>query len=112
MSEAKKTHNVSNTAVAAAPIPAFVCTLCRRQFTSGEQLLRHERESKLHAANLAKVGQSIEVNNSNSSTSAIGVETSTAYRDRASERRAVHGQLEPDTSLLVPSKTDWLCNKV
>lgn len=55
-----------------------VCLLCRRQFASGEQLLRHERESKLHAENLAK-------------QAASGVSSSTQYRDRASERRAVQG---------------------
>jgi len=112
--DVKKSDKVPNSTVIASSTPAFVCTLCRRQFTSGEQLLRHERESKLHAANLAKAGQAAmttELNSANASSSTSGTGTSTAYRDRASERRAVHGQLDTDTSLLVPSKTDWLCNK-
>lgn len=35
-----------------------VCLLCRRQFNSADQLLRHEKESKLHAENLAKLSSS------------------------------------------------------
>ena len=34
-----------------------LCILCKRQFASPEMLLRHERESKLHAENLEKQRQ-------------------------------------------------------
>lgn len=50
------------------------CLLCRRQFKTTEQLSRHEKESKLHAENLAKKAAE-----------------EVKYRDRASERRAMHG---------------------
>ena len=52
----------------------IACLLCRRQFKTSEQLLRHEKESKLHAENLAKKAAE-----------------DVKYRDRASERRAMHG---------------------
>lgn len=50
-----------------------ICLLCRRQFPSVEVLRRHERESNLHAQNVAKA-------------KAEGAK----YRDRASERRELH----------------------
>lgn len=59
----------------------MICTLCRRQFNSAEQLQRHEKESKLHAENLAKQKAAQEAE-------------SVVYRDRASERRAIHGGSE------------------
>lgn len=52
----------------------IACLLCRRQFKTTEQLARHEKESKLHADNLAKKAAE-----------------EVKYRDRASERRALHG---------------------
>lgn len=61
-----------------------VCLICRRQFASPEMLLRHEKESKLHAENVAK-------QLSNASTASTSKESVT-YRDRASERRELHGQ--------------------
>eukprot|EP00604_Paraphysomonas_vestita_P000531 CAMPEP_0174825920 /NCGR_PEP_ID=MMETSP1107-20130205/43266_1 /TAXON_ID=36770 /ORGANISM="Paraphysomonas vestita, Strain GFlagA" /LENGTH=838 /DNA_ID=CAMNT_0016058065 /DNA_START=1649 /DNA_END=4165 /DNA_ORIENTATION=- len=88
-----------------------ICTLCRRQFNSPEQLQRHERESKLHADNLAKLKasqQQQQPSNPSSSSSSSPPSLSsleqqqqqqTIYRDRASERRAIHGQSEiPDDS--------------
>lgn len=111
----------------APPPPPAVCTLCRRQFVSKEQLQRHERESKLHAANLARANLSSTATivaegnvdggiagsgvGSTEGDVGSGVVTSTVpYRDRASERRAVYGQ--PDISALAPSSTDWVCSKV
>merc|ERR1719502_2400031 len=89
----------------AAPI---ACMLCRRQFGSQELLLRHERESQLHAENLAKKHAAEAVlknaedkepdeNSSTTSSSAAAttvVSTSnviigssgTIYKDRAAER--------------------------
>ena len=79
-------------AVPTAPgVPAAsVCLLCRRQFASPEQLVRHEKESKLHAENLAKQQQQSTVTSSNDPNVSV-------YRDRASERRAVHGDSVPIT---------------
>ncbi|EQC41382.1 hypothetical protein SDRG_01353 [Saprolegnia diclina VS20] len=37
--------------------PAFHCLLCRRKFKSRDVLVRHEAESELHQANLAKQAQ-------------------------------------------------------
>ena len=72
-------------------VPASsVCLLCRRQFASPEQLVRHEKESKLHAENLAKQQQQSTVTLSNDPNVSV-------YRDRASERRAVHGDSVPIT---------------
>lgn len=106
-----------------APASAIVCTLCQRQFSSKEQLLRHERESKLHASNLAKANL---LSSSTTETSDVtaghghvgsggsgsGSAGAGLYRDRASERRAVHGQRPDDVSRVVPPDTDWVCNKV
>ena len=90
-----------------------VCTLCRRQFGSKEQLQRHERESKLHATNLVKAGLARSTPTlTGSSIDDTPTGSSTKYRDRASERRAVHGQVGPDDIPVVPSKTDWVCTKV
>jgi RNA-binding protein 5/10 len=76
---------------AATPAPSgppFVCLLCRRQFNSAEQLIRHENESKLHAENLAKQQAAAQ---------------EPAYRDRAAERRAVQGESIPPPGTRVRS---------
>jgi hypothetical protein len=71
-----------------APATSFAsgtkCLLCRRQFTSVEQLQRHERESQLHAENVAKAAKA--------KSSAPLAGSGQAYRDRASERRGLYGQ--------------------
>jgi RNA-binding protein 5/10 len=59
------------------------CLLCRRKFTSMDHLKRHEALSQLHKDNLSK---------SSSNTSGGVEEGGVLYRDRASERRALHGQ--------------------
>lgn len=59
-----------------------VCLLCRRQFPSFDVLIRHEKESKLHADNLTK---------------AAAAAASTQYRDRASERRILHPDEDNET---------------
>lgn len=73
------------------PVATFAsgtkCLLCRRQFTSVEQLQRHERESQLHAENVAKAAKAAK--SSAPLSSAAG---SQPYRDRASERRGLYGQ--------------------
>lgn len=67
---------------ASAPVAgAPVCLLCQRQFPSLEVLARHERESKLHAENLAKA----EV--ARAAVSSAGSSDASKYRDRAQERR-------------------------
>lgn len=74
-----------------------ICTLCRRQFSSPEQLQRHEKESKLHAENLAK--QNLAQQQSQTQTQNQQQQQPVVYRDRASERRAIYGQSEiPDES--------------
>lgn len=50
-----------------------ICWLCRRKFKSEEKLRYHEKESQMHRDNLAKKGN---------------------YKDRAEERKAMHGPEE------------------
>jgi G-patch domain/OCRE domain len=106
------------TGIAPAPAPALpvtvasaepelvACLLCRRQFASPEQLLRHERESKLHKDNmilavkaasddLARQLAAYSASSSNvpehSAQEIQDASTlSEGYRDRASERRETH----------------------
>lgn len=61
-----------------------ICLLCRRQFNSPEMLARHEKESKLHAENLAKVQAQQQA-----------AAAKPQYRDRAEERRELFGSV-PD----------------
>jgi RNA-binding protein 5/10 len=76
----ENTPSTSAASVAVASSIA-VCLLCRRQFPSAELLRRHEKESKLHAENVAK---------SAAEQAAAQDSASTKYRDRASERRALY----------------------
>lgn len=71
----------------------MICTLCRRQFNSPEQLQRHENESKLHAENLAKKKMEQEAE-------------PVVYRDRASERRAIHGASEVPEDIELPRRDE------
>lgn len=111
-----KRDDVSVPAIPGKATATFVCTLCRRQFASNEQLLRHNRESKLHASNLAKANLTAgSIDNVAGSVTHENVDIASSigpYRDRASERRAVHGQSAPDATSLIPSKSDWVCDKV
>ena len=84
------------------------CLLCRRQFASQEQLLRHEKESKLHKDNMMLAVQAASDDVARqlaafgaSSSSAVqsqpeevkdAASSSEGYRDRASERRATYQQ--------------------
>lgn len=90
---------------------AIVCTLCRRQFNSKEQLLRHEKESKLHASNLAKLSKASSDQSHVDSDVKSSAKTAPVYRDRASERRAIYGQPGPDDAPLVAPSTDWICSQ-
>mmetsp|Transcript_1445 Transcript_1445/g.3593 ORF Transcript_1445/g.3593 Transcript_1445/m.3593 type:complete len:261 (+) Transcript_1445:749-1531(+) len=56
-----------------------VCLLCRRKFQSAEKLHRHEKLSDLHKTNLAKKKEM----------------AAQLYRDRAQERRMLHGADAP-----------------
>lgn len=69
-----------------------ICHICKRGFATAEQLIRHEKESKLHAENVAK--QTVAAAAVTSKPSAPEVIAPTVYRDRASERRAAFG-LDP-----------------
>ena len=62
----------SASTAAAAEKTKAVCVLCKRQFSSADQLARHEKESQLHQENLAKQQRET---------------AEVMYRDRASERR-------------------------
>mmetsp|Transcript_20787 Transcript_20787/g.20144 ORF Transcript_20787/g.20144 Transcript_20787/m.20144 type:complete len:659 (+) Transcript_20787:639-2615(+) len=131
---------------APVPVPAVdtslvACLLCRRQFASPEQLQRHEKESKLHKENmilavkaaaddvanqLAAFSKASAPPQDNSRAPSIPTATpssSEGYRDRASERRAIHYQ-EDGPGLLSQSEIDsrniqrerelrfdWLCGK-
>ena len=90
------------------PAELVACLLCRRQFATPEQLLRHERESKLHKDNMILAVKAASddlarqlVAHSASSSDAVehssqdNVQESSSnipegYRDRASERRETH----------------------
>lgn len=83
-----------------AKVPAVLvaCLLCKRQFASQDQLIRHEKESKLHAENLAK-----QPSTARSVSKSEGSEASApVYKDRAAERRATYGE-----SIPILYKNDW-----
>lgn len=69
---------------------AAICYICRRQFTSAALLQRHEQESELHKQNLAKA-QAAGENAADESQKPNSESLGPTYRDRASERRAIHG---------------------
>jgi RNA-binding protein 5/10 len=79
----------SSTVPAAPSQQQNVCRLCRRQFQSAEMLTRHEKESKLHAENLAKQKEQEEKEKEKESSPSV------EYRDRAAERREKFGSV-PD----------------
>ena len=97
-----------HTAAAAATGDRVACLLCRRQFASQEQLIRHERESKLHKDNMMLAVQaasddvarqlaafgasSSSAEHSSSEEVKEAASSSEGYRDRASERRATYQQ--------------------
>ena len=70
-----------------------ICHICKRGFATADQLLRHEKESKLHAENLAKQSAASKQPVAPVPAPAPPV-APTVYRDRASERRAAFG-LDP-----------------
>ena len=70
-----------------------VCLLCRRKFASIEKLKKHEELSALHKENLEKKASE------EAAKKAKEVETA-EYRDRALERRIMHG---PETSVSMPA---------
>lgn len=78
------------TASAAASSSQPVCLLCRRQFPSFDVLKRHERESKLHADNVAKA--KVEAKQ---------------YRDRASERRLMNPGDDVDKKEVEEKREDF-----
>ena len=109
------TPAVAATAAANVPVNKIACLLCRRAFSSHEMLARHERESQLHAENLAKLALSqaqdeeigAKASGSDSSASSAGAtsrpttadivsgtfvgSSGAVYKDRAAERRAQSG---------------------
>jgi len=60
-----------------------VCILCRRKFASIEKLKKHEERSALHKENLEKKRKEAEAKKHE--------EANMEYRDRALERRIMHG---------------------
>ena len=89
------------------PSELVACLLCRRQFATPEQLLRHERESKLHKDNMILAvkaasddlarqlaAYSAASSDAAEQSSQDNIQESTnipeGYRDRASERRKTH----------------------
>ncbi|XP_045165329.1 RNA-binding protein 5-like isoform X2 [Mercenaria mercenaria] len=65
------------------------CLLCKRQFQSKEQLIRHAQMSDLHKQNLESLRQSQGVGTSSGGSGGM------QYRDRAKERREKIGSLAP-----------------
>lgn len=91
----------------------IACLLCQRKFKSLDTLQRHENESQLHKENLAKMeicrqgvirkneSRNDAVSHASVLESEIGSTASLsmpAYRDRASERRAIFGANTPSKS--------------
>lgn len=64
-----------------------ICLLCRRKFASVEKLEQHEKLSALHKANLAKK------TTADAEKSFKQKEAEALYKDRAKERRLMHGDL-------------------
>ncbi|KAG9053337.1 hypothetical protein FS842_008332 [Serendipita sp. 407] len=86
----------------------FTCYLCARQLKSQEQLKRHVKESDLHKKNLLNEAlqetarEKVAKVRGTNDTSTAGGGAKSVYRDRASERRVIHGQ--PDAPLPEPSR--------
>jgi len=91
----REAATISTPASTAIATPA-ACMLCKRQFPSQEMLIRHEKESKLHADNLRLQQQS------KTETPAAPV-----YKDRAAERRATYGPSDP----IIFEEEDWRNSK-
>jgi RNA-binding protein 5/10 len=94
--QSEKIEDVNNTNNSTAT-GNYICTLCRRQFSSNELLSRHEKESKLHASNVAKLKLDSKVESESENI---------IYRDRASERRAIHGQSDVRDNFLGSESRD------
>ena len=65
-----------------------VCLLCRRKFATVEKLKKHEELSSLHKENLEKKRKEEEAKKKKEEESGMD------YRDRAHERRIMHGPAE------------------
>lgn len=87
---------------------AFVCLLCRRKFATLEKLRYHERASALHKENLAKK----EAAKGNAAAKASVAKESTAYVDRAQQRRILHGPGAEPMCALLPTAELSLDNSV
>lgn len=69
-----------------------ICLLCRRKFANLEKLQQHEKLSALHKENLAKKKAADEKTAADEAKlKQLEPSSSEAYRDRASERRTMHG---------------------
>ena len=80
--ETGKVHSTKNVPMTTTNKP--VCLLCRRKFASIEKLKKHEELSALHKENLEKKEEEDKAKKKES-------ESSMEYRDRALERRLMHG---------------------
>lgn len=90
-SEAPPSSVGKETVAANEKAVAVPCLLCKRQFPSQEHLTRHEKESKLHAENLAKQSAALAKGSEQNEGSSGGP----VYKDRAAERRATYGAGDP-----------------
>lgn len=70
------------------PSNSFICYVCKRALNSAELLARHEKESKLHLENVAKAAVEAATRTEETKDDAS---SHVVYRDRASERRSIHG---------------------
>lgn len=77
-----------------------ICLLCRRKFASVEKLEQHEKLSALHKANLAKK-TAADAEKASKQKEAEGL-----YKDRAKERRLMHGDLTSAHSSGPSSRAD------
>ena len=111
-----QTATLSN-ATTAAEVPStsggagvgVICVLCQRKFASAEQLVRHEKESKLHADNLAKLAATAVTPGQSQPAASTAAES--MYRDRASERRAIQGTTTTTTALLLSGSSESSFNE-
>mmetsp|Transcript_15317 Transcript_15317/g.21334 ORF Transcript_15317/g.21334 Transcript_15317/m.21334 type:complete len:421 (-) Transcript_15317:33-1295(-) len=84
-----------------------ICLLCKRKFSTIQKLRQHEKLSSLHKTNLEKAEAAKKDNPKQSTDDATAANQLAAqqeqnYRDRARERRVMHG---PENSITATAET-------
>ncbi|EDQ92206.1 uncharacterized protein MONBRDRAFT_23132 [Monosiga brevicollis MX1] len=74
-------------------VEKFACLLCKRALETKDKLEKHIRVSKLHVDNVAKAREKVtSMLTTREREKLADAEARAAYRDRAKERRKLHGQ--------------------